>query len=100
MSRRSDPGDPAAELRRWAAARLAGRDPHRWGEVLGRADGLGAAGAAALVTGLLEVVDALEPAARESFIDHASRWSHHSVRRLAIGLIAAPQGPEAAHAIA
>lgn len=31
----------SAPLRRWAAGRLAGRDPRRWGEVLGRADASG-----------------------------------------------------------
>jgi len=87
-------------LRRWAAMRLVGRQPERWGKTFKRARALDARGAAAVISGLLDVVSVLEPATQEFLIQKATSWPNHSVRRLAIGLVAERKGVEAAHAIA
>jgi hypothetical protein len=87
-------------LRRWAAGRLVGREPERWGDVYKRAGDLNARAAAATVSGLLDVIDSLPTATQDYLIDNAVRWPEHSVRRQGIGLVAERKGPEAAHAIA
>ena len=87
-------------LRRWAAGRLVGGEPERWGEVYKRAGDLDARSAAATVSGLLDVIDGLSTAAQDFLIDEAVRWPQHSVRRQGIGLVAKRKGAEEAHALA
>jgi hypothetical protein len=87
-------------LRRWAAGRLVGGDPERWAGVFERSGDLDARAAAAVMSGLLDVVGGLPAATQEFLIDRAIRWPQHSVRRQGIGLVAERKGPEAAHAIA
>lgn len=87
-------------LRRWAAGRLVGRQPERWSDVFERAGHLDARAAAAIVSGLLDVIDSLPAATQEFLIDEAVRWPNHSVRRLALGLVAGRRGREAARALA
>lgn len=87
-------------LRRWAAGRLVGGEPERWGDVYKRAGDLDARAAAAIVAGLLDVIDGLPTATQDFLINEAVRWPNHSVRRQAIGLVAQRKGTEAAHAIA
>lgn len=87
-------------LRRWAAGRLVGREPERWGPVYGRARQLDARSAAGAVSGLLDVVGVLKAPAQEFLIEEAIRWPNHSVRKLAIALVAERKGAEAAYKIA
>ncbi len=87
-------------LRRWAAGRLVGRRPESWGRVLARTGEVDARSGAAVMLGLLDVVDILKPSVQELLIEKSVRWPNHSVRRLGIGLVAERKGVEAAYALA
>lgn len=70
-------------LRRWAAARLAGSNPARWPALLQRARELDSRGAAALMRGLLDSVDFMEPKVRRVLLDLAACWPNKGVREAA-----------------
>lgn len=67
-------------LRRWSAARLVRRDPAVWGSVLQRTGGLDARGAAAVMLGLLDVIDSLPGPAQTFLRRRAADWPHRKVR--------------------
>lgn len=79
-------------LRRWAAAHLVATTPAGWSALWRRAGELDARSAAAVVAGLLDRVDALSPHAQAFVIKQATSWPDHTVRRLALGLVAAREG--------
>lgn len=87
-------------LRRWAAAHVLAQDPGAWPELLGRASELDPSSGAAVAAGLLDRADALAPAAQAVLVERTVRWPHATVRRLALRLIAAGDGPETARAVA
>lgn len=87
-------------LRRWAAARGVRRDPETWDAFLARARVVDARSAAAIVAGLLDVIELFAPPAQVLLIEEATRWPDHAVRRLGLALFAGREGPDAAHELA
>ncbi len=86
----------APPLRRWAAAREASREPAVWATLFTRTRELDARSAAAIMAGLLDAIDALEPSVQKLLITEATRWPDQAVRRAGLALVADRQGPEAA----
>jgi hypothetical protein len=86
----------APPLRRWAAARAASREPAVWATLFARTRELDARSAAAVMSGLLDVIDALEPPVQELLIRKATRWPDQAVRRAGLALVADRDGPEMA----
>lgn len=70
-------------LRRWAAARLASSNPARWPGLVQRAHELDSRGGAAVMRGLLDTVDVMEPKVRRVLLDLAAGWPNKGVRRAA-----------------
>jgi hypothetical protein len=87
-------------LRRWAAARALSRAPDSWAALRARAKELGARPGAAVMCGVLDVVDVLPPPAQALLIGDGTTWSDQAVRRLALGRLAERNGPAAAFVIA
>lgn len=87
-------------LRRWAAARLVADDPTDVGAVFERAGEVDARSAAAIMAGLLDVIDRVDAATRDRLIDAAVEWPEHGVRRAGIELVAARDGEIVAHELA
>jgi hypothetical protein len=70
-------------LRRWAARRLAGSNSARWPALVQRAHELDSRGGAALMRGLVDSVDFMEPEVRGVLLDLAAGWPNKGVRRAA-----------------
>jgi hypothetical protein len=85
-------------LRRWAAARIVKRDPSSWGAVFDRTRHLDPRSSAAVMNGLLDVVEMIQISAQNLLITAALDHSSHEVRRLGLGLLAERDGFDAAHA--
>ena len=86
----------APPLRRWAAARAASREPAVWAALFTRTRELDARSAAAIMAGLLDAIDALEPSVQRLLVKEATRWPDQAVRRAGLALVAEREGPEAA----
>ena len=87
-------------LRRWAAARVVSTDPTEVGAVFERTGEVDARSAAAIMAGLLDVIDRVDAATRDRLIDAAVEWPEHGVRRAGIELVAARDGEIVAHELA
>ncbi len=87
-------------LRRWAAARLVADDPAQVGALFERTGDVDARSAAAIMAGLLDVIDGVDMATRNRLIDAAVEWRDHGVRRAGIELVAARDGETVAHELA
>lgn len=87
-------------LRRWAAARVVAHDRAEVETVIERTGAVDARAAAAIMAGVLDVIDRVDGAMRDLLIDEAVRWPDHGVRRTGIELLAARDGAEAAHRLA
>jgi hypothetical protein len=87
-------------LRRWAAAHQVAREPAAWAALLARAGELNARHAGAVVAGLLDRIDVLTPRVQSVLINEAVTCPHRTVRRLALELIAARDGADAARHLA
>ena len=85
-------------LRRWAAARIVRQEPSSWGAVFARARELDSRSSAAIMNGLLDVVDMIAMPAQNLLIRAGLDSSDHAVRRVAFGLVAARDGFDAAYA--
>lgn len=81
-------------LRRWAAARLAGSNPARWPSLVQRAHELDSRGGAALIRGLLDSVDFMEPKVRQVLLDLAAGWPSKGVREAATEKLASSLGSD------
>jgi hypothetical protein len=75
-------------LRRWAAARIAGRRPDRSAAVLARVQGLEARASDAAMTGLLDACPAFPGDAHDAVIKLGCSWPGGSVRLRALQLLA------------
>lgn len=87
-------------LRRWAAARLVARDMAEVETLIERTGAVDARAAAAIMAGILDVVDRVDAATRDRLVDEAVRWPDHGVRRAGIELVAVRDGVIAAHDLA
>lgn len=76
-------------LRRWAAARLSGSNPARWAALVQRAHELGSRAGAAVMRGVLDSVDVMEPKVRQALLDLAAGWPNKAVRDSATEKLAA-----------
>ncbi len=100
-----DEGPPLARrviappLRRWASEWMARHNPSAWSSLLARARDLDARSAAAIVTGLLDAIECLDPQVQQRLITHATGWPDQAVRRSGFALVAERDGPEAAYAL-
>ena len=86
----------APPLRRWAAARATSREPTLWATLFTRARELDTRSAAAIMAGLLDAIEALEPLVQKLLIREATRWPDPAVRRAGLAFVADREGPEAA----
>jgi hypothetical protein len=84
-------------LRRWAAARIVRSDPTTWSHLLARAREIDRRGGAALMSGLLDAIDALAAPTQKLLIDAAVAWRSEAARRLGLALIADRDGSQAAY---
>lgn len=75
-------------LRRWAAARVVGREPRRAADVLVRIDGLDAGAGDATMAGLLDAAVSLPPEARMELTELGCAWPNGTVRLRALKLLA------------
>lgn len=87
-------------LRRWAVARLVARGLAEVETLIKRTDAVDARAAAAIMAGLLDVIDRADRATRDRLIGIAAGWPDHGVRRAGIELVAARDGVVAAHDLA
>lgn len=87
-------------LRRWAAARLVARDLAEVETLLERTGAGDARAGAAIMAGLLDVIDRVGGTMRGRLIDAAVGWPDHGVRRAGIELVAGRDGAIAAHDLA
>lgn len=87
-------------LRRWAAARLFARGLAEVETLIERTDAVDARAGAAIMAGLLDVIDRADGTTRDRLIDAAVGWPDHGVRRAGIELVAARDGAIAAHDLA
>lgn len=78
----------APPLRRWAAARVGRRRPHRSGEVLTRVLELDARSGDAVMVGLLDGCEAFPGDARAAVVELACGWPSGGVRLRALQLLA------------
>ncbi len=85
-------------LRRWAAARMVRQEPSSWGAVFARTRELDPRSAAAIMNGLLDVVDMIPMPAQDLLVRAGLDSSDHAVRRVGLGLVAARDGSAAAYA--
>jgi hypothetical protein len=83
-------------LRRWAAGWQLRRDPACRGRLRSRAADLDPRAAAAVMAGLLDEIDCLDPEAQGPLIAETIRWPQPDVRRLALTLMAKREGVDAA----
>ncbi len=81
-------------LRRWAAARLAASNPTRWPALVERARELDSRGGAAVMRGLLDSVDVMDPEVRPVLLDLAAGWPNKGVREAATNTVAPACGSE------
>lgn len=79
----------APPLRRWAAASALRRDPGRFATIRARAQTLGGQDGAAIVSGLLDAIEALDADTALKAIACGLDWPLGSVRLLALDLFAA-----------
>jgi len=86
----------APPLRRWAAARVAGRHLSRSHDILNRVGGLDARAGDAVLTRLLDVADRYSDDVRDVLIDLGCSWPGASARLRALQLLAARDGAQAA----
>jgi hypothetical protein len=86
-------------LRRWASEWMTRHDPSAWSSLLARARELDSRSGAAIVVGVLDAIECLDPRVQQFVISRAIRWPHQSVRRPGLALIADRDGPEAAYAL-
>ena len=87
---------PEPPLRRWAAARALRDDPARLDDLLHSADILPPRHRDALLHGLLDAADHLEPGRRRLLVRRGLRSGIARVRRAALDLLCELDGPEAA----
>jgi hypothetical protein len=87
---------PEPPLRRWAAARAVRGDPARLDDRLHSADSLPPRHRDALLHGLLDAADHLEPGPRRLLVHRGLRSGIARVRRAALDLLCELDGPEAA----
>ncbi len=87
-------------LRRWAAARLVARGLAEVETLIERTGAVDARAGAAIMAGLLDVIDRADGTTRDRLIDAAVGWPDHGVRRAGIELVAARDGAIAAHDLA
>ena len=85
-------------LRRWAAARMVRQEPSSWGAVFARTRELDSRSAAAIMNGLLDVVDMVPMPTQDLLVRAGLDSSDHAVRRVGLGLVAARDGSAAAYA--
>lgn len=83
-------------LRRWAAARALRARPARLGELLETAEGLPPRHRDAMIQGLLDAADVLEPDERRRLVRRGLRSGHGGVRRGALERLCELDGPDAA----
>ena len=76
-------------LRRWAAAHVLQRYPHRLDEIRQRTERLAARDAAAAMTGVLDGIAVLTSSQSAEVVRAALDWPHRSVRLRALRLLAA-----------
>lgn len=84
-------------LRRWAAARIVRLEPTAWSHVFARAREIDRRSGAALMSGLLDAIDATAAPTQRLLIDAAVKWPNEAVRRLGLALIADRDGPQDAY---
>jgi hypothetical protein len=84
----------APPLRRWSARRVLRADPSRFDAIRDRASALGSRDGGAIVSGLLDAVEALDQDVTRQAIHLGLAWPQGSVRLLALDLLAAddPEG--------
>ena len=75
-------------LRRWAARHLLRADPDAYGAMLARTSALAARDASAVVSGMLDAVEALDDDLAREVLEVGLDWPLGSVRRLALALLA------------
>lgn len=83
-------------LRRWAARRALRARPERLGELLRAAEGFQPRHRDALIHGLLDAADVLEPAERRRVVRRGLRTGQARVRRAALEQVRELDGPDAA----
>jgi hypothetical protein len=74
-------------LRRWAAARVAHRDPERTPDVLARVETLEARDGDAVMQGLLDACKTFPDGAREALVELGCQWPNGAVRLRALRLL-------------
>jgi hypothetical protein len=89
----------APPLRRWAAARVLRTDPDTFDAVRVRACELEVLGGSAVVSGVLDAIEALDEGSAREAIELGLSWARGSVRLLALDLLAV-HDPEAARNLA
>lgn len=87
-------------LRRWAAARLVARDLAEAETLIERTGAVDPRAGAAIMAGLIDVIDRADGTMRDRLIDAAVGWPDHGVRRAGIELAAARDGAIAAYDLA
>lgn len=87
-------------LRRWAAARIVEGDPSQVDALVGRAQEVDARAAAAIMAGILDCIDEVDPEVGDRLIDDAVEWSDQGVRRAGLELVARRDGTETAYRLA
>ena len=87
-------------LRRWATTHAIRREPARWGAMITRARELDARHRAAIMAGLMDAIDALEPPAQRFVVGRALTSRDHGVRRLALQHLAQNGDVDKAYALA
>jgi hypothetical protein len=85
-------------LRRWAASWMVRHEPSSWGGVFARTRELDPRSSAAIMKGLLDVVDMIPMPAQDLLVGDRLDRSDQSVRRGALGLLAAMDGFDVAYA--
>lgn len=83
-------------LRRWAAARVVGRDPSRWRMVLDRAQRLSARDTAAVAAGVMDRAGRIPPAERHEAVEVGLGWGSGIVRLVALIALADSLGNDVA----
>ena len=76
------------------------QEPSSWGAVFARIRELDSRSSAAIMNGLLDVVDMIPMPAQDLMISAGLDSSDHAVRRVGLGLVAARDGSAAAYASA
>ena len=67
-----------------------------WTALFTRTREVDARSAAAIMAGLLDTIDVLQPSVQKLLIREATRWPDQAVRRAGLALVADREGPEAA----